>query len=249
MTELVIDIREKELISELEGLGTCHIVEQLPIGDILYRDPDSKETMYVMERKTVNDLKASICDGRAREQKARLMGTTPRERICYLVEGNMDVPTLDEDVGGVPMSTLVGSMINTQLRDGIHVYKTLSIRETANYVTRLLDKIIKDGNMYWSGETNKKEYASTLNKVKKANMTPLVWYSHILLSIPGVTENIVGSIQEVYGTMNSLVSAYGQTPEHLRVKLLSDFKYTIKEGKERRVGDKVSGRICEFFTK
>jgi hypothetical protein len=49
--------------------------------------------------------------------------------------------------------------------------------------------------------------------------------------------------------MNSLVSAYGQTPEHLRVKLLSDFKYTIKEGKERRVGDKVSGRICEFFTK
>ena len=49
-----------------------------------------------------------------------------------------------------------------------------------------------------------------------------------------------------YVSMNNLVDIYNKTPEHLRVKLLSDLKYPLSSGKERRIGDVISGRIYNF---
>ena len=117
--ELVIDTRETEIIERLEAAASELSVEQLDVGDILFRQDG--ETVLIIERKTVKDLKASICDSRGREQKARLIGTTPRNRIMYLIEGSMDLP-LDSKIEALPVSTLIGSLINTQLRDGIKTY-------------------------------------------------------------------------------------------------------------------------------
>ena len=91
---------------------------------------------------------------------------------------------------GLPVSTLLGSLINTQLRDNIKVYKTLSLEETANYIVKLLDKLTKDGDTYFQGnsEISKGEYASSLKKVKKANMTPEVWFICQLTQIPQITD-------------------------------------------------------------
>ena len=82
--ELVIDNRETELIEKLKEKKIKFSVEQLDVGDILYRN--GEEVILIIERKSVNDLKASICDGRGREQKARLLGSTPKERIMYLLK-------------------------------------------------------------------------------------------------------------------------------------------------------------------
>ena len=111
--ELVIDNREHELILKLQS-STSIKVEQLEVGDILFRLEG--ETVLIIERKTVNDLKASICDGRGREQKARLIGSTPRQRIIYLVEGCLDKP-LNSKIGGIPVSTLIGSLILLHLNN------------------------------------------------------------------------------------------------------------------------------------
>ena len=86
--ELVIDNRERKLIAELTD-NIEFTTEDLSIGDILFRE--GGETVLIIERKTVQDLKASITDGRAREQKARLLGSgTQVERIMYLIEGNLE---------------------------------------------------------------------------------------------------------------------------------------------------------------
>jgi ERCC4-type nuclease len=140
MIELIIDNREHELIQQLQKTHTP-IIEQLEVGDILFRSEG--KTILIIERKTVNDLKASICDGRGREQKARLLGSTPKERIIYLIEGSLD-KTLSEKINGLPVSTLIGSLINTQLRDGIKVYKTSTISESSEFIIKLQDKIEKD---------------------------------------------------------------------------------------------------------
>ena len=63
MIELVIDNREHDLIEKIKH-SIQPLIEQLEVGDILFRE-DGK-TILVIERKTVNDLKASICDGRSR---------------------------------------------------------------------------------------------------------------------------------------------------------------------------------------
>ena len=245
--ELVIDTRERELIENLQKTNKI-IVEQLDVGDILFRQDG--ETVLVIERKSVSDLKASICDGRGREQKARLLGSTPKHRIMYLIEGSLN-KSLDSKISGLPVSTLVGSLVNTQLRDGIKVYKTDSIDESTNFLCKLHDKLMKDGDNYFKEDEEQgvsaSKYSSTLKKQKKANMTPQVWLISQLSLIPQVTEKIAIVIAEKYPTVKDLILEYESTPEHLREKLLTDLKFLLKNGKSRRVGDKISSRIYQFF--
>jgi len=193
-------------------------------------------------------LKASICDGRGREQKARLLGTLPRHRIMYLIEGNMDKPA-SYKVNGLPITTLFGSMINTQFRDGIKVYKTTSLSESALYLVKLYDKLTKECDNYFCDDESKTveaSYSATLKKSKKANMTPDVWFINLLSLIPQVTEKISEVVIQKYSSMRELCDAYANTPEHLRPKLLSDVTYQLKTGKSRRIGDKISERVYKF---
>ena len=245
--ELVIDNRETELIEKLKEKKIKFCVEQLDVGDILYRK--GEEVILIIERKSVNDLKASICDGRGREQKARLLGSTPKERIMYLIEGSLDKP-LESKISGVPVSTLVGSLINTQLRDNIKVYKTASMNESVEFVCKLHDKIEKDGDEYFNEKDQKissGEYAATLKKSKKANMTPEIWFIAQLSLIPQVTEKVAVEIIKKYPTIRELMKVYETTPEHLRSKLLADIKFPLKNDKSRRIGDKISERVYQFF--
>ena len=245
MIELVIDNRERELIEYLDNSKIT--IESLDIGDILFRE--GTEIIFVIERKTIKDLKASICDGRAREQKARLLNCgIPRNRIMYLIEGNIDLP-LNHKIQGIPISTLLGSIINTQLRDDLKVYKTSSITETSLFIQKLLDKLNKDGEKFFKqGECmSASKYASTLKKKKKSNMTPEVWFISQLSLIPGITEKVAEKIVEKYPNVNSLVLEYERTPSHLQKKLLADITFTLKTGKKRRIGDKISTKIFNYY--
>lgn len=244
--ELIVDTREQELISKLSPIVDIK-VEQLEVGDIVFRQDG--EVLLVIERKTVNDLKASICDGRGREQKIRLLGTTPRHRIMYLIEGSLN-KKLDDKISGLPVDTLVGSLVNTQLRDGIHVYKTFTIDESVNFLYKLLDKLQKDGDKYFRDDgkgISNSEYSSSLKRSKKANMTPTVWFISQLCLIPQVTEKVAEEIVSLYPTVKDLLLEYEKTPESIRKKLLSDIKFSMKGEKQRRIGDKMSSRIYEFF--
>jgi ERCC4-type nuclease len=245
IVNLVIDNREVGLIEKLSNYKI--IVEQLEIGDILYRKGD--EVLLVIERKTINDLKASICDGRSREQKARLLATYPKERIMYLIEGNLDKP-IDTKVSGVPVGTLIGSLINTQLRDGIKVYKTQTMEETANFVQKLHDKLVKDGDCFFTScdePLSASKYASTLKKSKKSNMTGEVWFISQLALIPQVSEVVANEIVKKYTSVSKLLLEYESTPINLRPTLLSNILFPIKNSKSRRIGDKISTRVYHFF--
>jgi ERCC4-type nuclease len=75
-----IDIREQELLGEINKLVQFIpifkqlkvVTENLPLGDIIIAD--EKEEKLIIERKTINDLLASIKDGRYEEQSYRLNG-------------------------------------------------------------------------------------------------------------------------------------------------------------------------------
>ena len=246
--ELILDIRERHLITELEKYFTVK-TEQLELGDIIFKKND--EIILIIERKTINDLKASICDGRHREQKVRLIGSgNSVNRIMYIIEGDFD-KSLDTKVAGIPISTLIGSLINTQLRDNIKVYKTNSLFETSEFIKKLWDKLNKDYENYFNDDNEKissSKYASTLKTSKKANMTPEVWFITQLSLIPQVTEKIANEIVQKYKNIHVLIQEYDKTPEHLKSKLLSDITYPLAKGdKVRRIGDKISNRIYNFF--
>lgn len=246
--EITIDNRERGLIEELNKTHEIK-TENLDIGDIVFKKDD--ETLLIIERKTIEDLKASICDGRNREQKARLLGSgLSSNRIMYIIEGDLD-QSMTKKVSGLPISTLLGSLINTQLRDNIKVYKTSSLFETSEYIRKLLDKLNKDVDEYFIESDQKisaSKYSSTLKTSKKANMTPEVWFITQMCLIPQITEKIANEIVKKYENMNNLLKEYTTTPEHLKEKLLSDITYKLSCGKkERRVGDKISKRIYLFL--
>lgn len=246
--ELIVDKRERYLIAEMEKSFSVK-TEQLELGDIIFKKDD--EVILTIERKTINDLKASICDGRHREQKARLIGSgKSANRIMYVIEGELD-KSLDTKVSGIPISTLIGSLINTQLRDNIKVYKTNSLFETSEFIKKLWDKLNKDYENYFNDDNEKissSKYASTLKTSKKSNMTPEVWFIAQLSLIPQVTETIANEVVQKYGNMYLLMQEYDKTPEHLKPKLLSDITYPIAKGdKVRRIGDKISQRIYNFL--
>jgi ERCC4-type nuclease len=246
--ELIIDNRERELIEVLNKYNVTFGVEMLEIGDVVFRN--GSEISFVIERKTINDLKASICDGRNREQKARLMNCgIDQARIMYLIEGGLNKP-LDSKISGVSVSTLMGSLINTQLRDGIKVYKTASISETANFIVRMHQKLTADVDKYFlkndSGICDV-GYAATLKTKKKDNITPSVWFIQQLAAVPQVTEKIAGVIVSKYSSVKNLIVSYESLPETERPKMLSDLTYPIANDKQRRIGDKNSERIYKLF--
>jgi crossover junction endonuclease MUS81 len=164
--ELVIDNREIELIKKLQ-IDHKITIEQLEVGDVVFRQGD--ETIFVIERKSVNDLKSSICDGRAREQKTRLLGNFQRDRIMYLIQGSLDLPR-NSEIRGLPVGTLIASLINTQLRDGIKVYKTSSMDETVEFLKKMHDKFQKNGDTFFKDQEciSATAYSSSLKKKKKS---------------------------------------------------------------------------------
>ena len=247
--KLVIDNRERDLIKVLTERGIVHVVEMLEIGDIVFRNDDDS-IVLVIERKTVADLKASICDGRSREQKARLMNCgLDRSRIMFVIEGNIP-KNLEDKIVGVTVSTILGSIINTQLRDRIHVHRTMSLTETCTFIEKLQQKLSVDIDKYFTSACSSgtdSGYAATLKTKKRDNVTPNVWFIQQLTMVPQVTEKIASIIIEKYPNVRELISTYESTEENLRCKLLSDLSYPIANNKTRRIGDKISERIFKLF--
>ena len=234
--ELVIDQRERELKEYFCDRAT---IETLDIGDILFRR--EKEVMLVIERKSVDDLSASICDGRSREQRARLLGSgINRNRIMYLIEGNILKKTRVN--GGA--ATLVGSVINLLLRDGIMVHKTHNMDETKFFIERLHAKLQTDAEGFWCSENNATTpYVATLKTKKKENVTPSLWFQMCLSNIPSMQTNAISAIIARYENIPRLIEAYASLEkENDREKLLIG----LGDG-ARKIGPQMSKRVYEYL--
>ena len=93
-----LDIRESDLevaFATACGLDKSYgnisiIKENLPIGDIIIYT-DEGEEIAIIERKTLQDLAASIRDGRYNEQSYRLNNCKLHNHaIYYLIEGDIN---------------------------------------------------------------------------------------------------------------------------------------------------------------
>lgn len=248
MCELIIDNRESKLIDALNVLQVDFTVEQLPIGDIMVKN--KQESVYLIERKTTSDLSMSIKDGRYREQKARMLNIGLKNcRLLYLIEGKLP---LEGKVSNIPVTTLISSIINTQLRDNIKVYRTSNVNESALYIKIVFEKIRDNIELFFK-ENDKntmtnEEYSKTLKPEKKKNMTSDVLFIKTLALIPMISDKISACILDKFHTLPSLIKAYDNLEnETEKEKLLEDLTYDIKNEKTRRVGLKKSKTIYNYL--
>jgi ERCC4-type nuclease len=102
---------------------------------------------YIIERKSCNDLAASIIDGRYNEQKMRLSNSGMR--VTYLIEGDPHQVSLGGNGGqralsgsGIPpvkigAKHILTAMTNTQVFAGFHVVQTTSIDASISHIAAM----------------------------------------------------------------------------------------------------------------
>jgi len=119
------------------------ISETLPIGDIIIND--DTEDKIIIERKSVNDLLASIKDGRYEEQSYRLNGLNHHNHnIVYLIEGDVNRVNRFKPDNQVEKLTLYSAMFSLNYYKGFSVFRSFSLDETANIICNMAYKMGKD---------------------------------------------------------------------------------------------------------
>jgi crossover junction endonuclease MUS81 len=226
---IVIDQREnamKEILNKQDiDLVQCIEYIQLNIGDIVIKDGD--DVVCIFERKTCDDLLASIKDGRYREQKWRLLEHFNCDTIVYLIEG------VCKDVS---KSKLIDNcIINTLFRDKIKVIRS---RDVENTVEILLDIYKKFKTKKF--QQTKGAYSEMVKSVKKTNLTEDIWFITCLKGIPGVSEKTAQCIIKEFSSMKELINGFELNGGNLLEK--------IKVG-NRCLGKKTSEKIYNYVCK
>ena len=225
--EIIIDNRENSLIKLLEENKILFIKKNLEIGDIQFIEND--KIIYILERKTINDLGASIKDGRYKEQKMRLL-SNHSNNIYYIIEGNID------DCNTLNRKALLGSIINMSFRDNIKVISSNNIKDTYDIILQIRRKY--DEGKFKEIESSTDNYVSSIKMNKKENMSKELCNIVQLATIPGVSQKISKIILEKYGSISNLIEEYKKTDN----LLLAD----ISLGK-RKIGKVLSIKIYDYL--
>jgi len=238
------DNREKELIKLLISKGHELITENLDLGDIQFVDVSSKEIIIIIERKTLSDLSASIKDGRYKEQKERMIYSIKKSvRKIVLIEG-----TNYEDFT-LPINTLNSIIINTMIRDNIHIHLTKNIEETIKFIESInlnLEKYYEDLEqeiVYGQDKIYNNEFSCKV--VKKDNITEKICFRNMLSAIPGISSNMASIFSEKYNNMENFINELNReslNDKNMIIKILSDEKYGT-----RRIGEKIAKKIVIFI--
>ena len=268
-----IDVRENKLINLLENkLKEKTILlekKQLLLADIILKH---KDQTIMIERKTINDLAASIGDGRYNEQSFRLdKCNIHNHNIIYLIEG--DIRNF-KNTNRITQKALYSSLLSLNIFKGFSVLRTFDLEETANEIIFFCEKMIKNekNNFYYketnnnvplnniiqdnnkcnneesnNEETNNEQlntntYVDVMKQSKKSNITKENIGEIILCQIPSVSKSISKLILSRYKTIKNLIDEYEKDNT-----IFDDLKMADAKGKERKVNKTALTNIVTYL--
>ena len=154
-----VDIRESEILAQIKQLVLFIpifkqikvVTENLPLGDFIISD--EKEDKLIIERKTINDLLASIKDGRYDEQSYRLNGLNHHNHnIIYLIEGDVNkANNRFKSDNKTEKLTAYSAMFSLNYFKGFSVFRTFSMDETATIICNMAYKLEKGNTIGKNG--------------------------------------------------------------------------------------------------
>ncbi len=261
--ELYIDYREHKLIDELTKRNIEFTKDNLEIGDISIKM--NGQTIYLMERKTLEDLASSIRDGRYKEQSFRLHDySLHNHHICYLIEGQLSKYKVSKFSKNVINKKVIHSaMCSLSFYKGFSIFQTENMFDTADYIVHIFEKIKKENKCGCyhtsptessalqssnessaedkSPEIEEKKYTSCIKKLKKDYLTPSNIHIVMLSTIPGVSDTIATIIMDKYKTVSNLITEYKENNN-----ILKEFTY-LKNDKPKKLTKPVIKNIEEYL--
>jgi ERCC4-type nuclease len=126
--------------------------ERLPLGDIILHDPGQGRgrDIVLFERKSLNDLAASIQDGRYKEQSFRLIENATAtgfhtHNIVYIIEGDLTQYEAKRNKNNrITKTALLSAMVSLMYYKGFSVVRTMNVGETADFILHFADKVAKE---------------------------------------------------------------------------------------------------------
>lgn len=191
----LVDVRERALAPLLSPWPT----KQLPVGDIWIglSGEELAPGGICAERKTTDDLEASILDGRYREQRTRLTTVCQQRgaRPLYIIEGLMD-----RLWGKLSQETLQKYLNRLMLRYGVAVIHTESVEGTAALCKLLAAQMSEDATVFAATDPAGIAYTSTVSVTKKGNKEdPRNFAATALQACPGVSAAVAEALLDACG--------------------------------------------------
>ena len=210
----------------------------------------------MIERKSINDLAASISDGRYSEQSFRLdKCQIHNHNIIYLIEG--DIRNF-KNTTRINQKALYSTLLSLNIFKGFSVMRTFDLEETANLIIYFCEKMIKnekcafyynqetkqslDNNEIQNNDEEKCNYIDVIKQSKKSNITNENIGEIMLCQIPSVSKAISKLILMKYKTILNLIEAYKEDNT-----ILNNLKITDANGKERKVNKTAINNIVNFL--
>lgn len=203
------------------------VVETLSAGDFIFEW--NGQPILVIERKSLPDYAQSIRDGRHREQKRRLVDSYGKERVLYLVEGDFVDPPRQLSYSKISVDTIVSSIMNSILRDQMHVFHTASDHESIEFLTMVYKKLakgidfMKEDGVDQAIQGGSADYQFDPTKaIKSASMNPQRAFQLMLQCIPGVSAKVSERILVKHWSMVDFVAhlqsfdSYNETVDYIQ---------------------------------
>jgi len=251
-TCLTIDNREHMFIERMKGhemldnetiqvasTAVKYKITTLPVGDFVIESSNGIE--YIIERKTIKDLCASITDGRFRDQKERMMASIKdASKIIYIIEGSKQ--RTKEKGNTLSQVVIDGSIQNLIFRHNFKVLQTENEEDTFNNIVLLYKKVM---NKQFETSVQNLNCSTPKLLYKKDKILNDMMAAQLSV-IPGLSYNMAKVISTAYPTMQLLMEAYKAcSSEKEQLNVLSDLQLTAK----RRLGDAVAQKVYDALHK
>lgn len=255
----------------LSTAGVTPLTRALSVGDAMWiareRALPNREIVldHIVERKRLDDLVASIRDGRFHDQKFRLTKSGARN-VTYIIE--------DYNIGdtGNMREAIETAVSSTQVVNGFFVKRTAKLDDTIRYLvrmTKMLEGIYvrQPLPLIPSNLIESRTYPALLRHLdttfptlrfhptyadfsslvsKSGALTLRDVYLKMLMCIRGVSVEKAAVIQKLYPTPKVLVEAY-EACEGDREKLEMIMRALEGQVGRKKVGGALSGKIAEVW--
>jgi ERCC4-type nuclease len=187
--ELIIDTRESKIIPFFEESYTDITIQvkQIQIGD--YAIYQNGVLLFIIERKTWQDLAASIRDGRKENINKLLLARDKTGcKILYLMEGKARYAP-NKKIGRIPYKNLQSHLDHLIVRDGVYVIHSSSCEDTAVRLIEFMRNYLSLGLSPVGQQLEEKtEGGVEFDLTKKIPKSDLQIIYAIWCCVPGITE-------------------------------------------------------------
>lgn len=261
--KIIIDEREQSLYDKCVSIITenndkfSKIIiskQMIHLGDILI-ESDDNVLLCIIERKSLNDLLASIKDGRYEEQSYRLKHSSElhSHNIVYLIEGMFSQLRTSTE-----KNIVNSSIASLNFFKGFSVLRSCSVQESAESIIYFADKIerniskgirpafeakiLLENNIITENISDiRAEYSTVVKKTKKDNITQENIGEIMLCCIPSISNVSAIAIMKELNTISNLIDSLRTNPD-----CLNSITCTNKD-KQRKLGKNCIENIKRFL--